>query len=473
MSGNQDSQTNNPSTQKSATGTSSQDIKPFTTQTTGGTPESLKTVNRITKITKLDILNLFREGIAINDPFLGEYFITYPYFGRINEIDFLKRLYDLEVIKSNERKFKNVEDDIKQHTVNNDVYSENWFFDNECFKLINDDDKTFLNFLCSVFHPEIRDESQDWEVFLDKINDLIKKDGYQLFVSNTISSRNVYSWKRYSPEDDIFIPFSERNKGLINNKTVQLKIPRQVRYQICQAINSHNDRVSEFDDTGWRTDTDIKEVSFHELQKFYIPKAYDSNKKYTEVNNIEEFIQNTSPYNVLDAIESFYANLCSPSSCKFAEAINQIFKRHKIRLGLADGKIVSFNQITIPNIQTEEPGLEELLFEADKFCREGKIFNALEKAWDALERLKTFYYPPLNKRQSLEKIVAEISGSDKDREDFFNNEFRELTKIGNEYRIRHHEKDKKELYDDSFSDYVYRKCLSLISTSLRKISPHR
>lgn len=426
--------------------------------------------NRITRITKRDIFNLFNSGIDESNWLIDEV-VHYPYYGRIKEIDFIKRLYNLKNIKSNDDRFNNAEGDIWQHTINNDDYPKNWIFEDERFGLLNGDDRTFLDFLCGIFHPEVRDENGRWRLFFDKINELIKKDGYQLYVSDTISSREVYSWKQYCPEDDMFIPFSERNKGLIKNKAIRLKIPRQARYQILQAVNSYNDSISEFDDTGWRTDTDVKEVSFRELRKFYTPKAYDKNKNYTEVNNIDDFIQNTSPYSVLDVIESFYTNMPFPNG-KFTETINQILKRHKLQLGLIDGKFSIFNQIITTDIKTEELGLEELLFEANEFYKDGKILNALEKVWDALERLKTFYYPSLDKIKSLQKIIKEISKGDEDRECFFDNEFRELTRIGNEYRIRHHEKDKKELYDDAFSDYLYKKCLSIISSSLKELSPH-
>lgn len=426
--------------------------------------------NRITRITKRDIFNLFNSGIDESNWLIDEV-VHYLYHGRIKEIDFIKRLYNLKNIKSNDDRFNNAEGDIWQHTINNDDYPKNWIFEDERFGLLNGDDKTFLDFLCGIFHPEVRDENGRWRLFFDKINELIKKDGYQLYVSDTISSREVYSWKRYCPEDDMFIPFSERNKSLIKNKAIRLKIPRQARYQMLQAVNSYNDSISEFDDTGWRTDIDVKEVSFRELRKFYTPKAYDKNKNYAEVNNIDDFIQNTSPYNVLDAIESFYTNMSFPNG-KFTETINQILKRHKLQLELIDGKFSIFNQIITTDIKTEELGLEELLFEANEFYKDGKILNALEKVWDALERLKTFYYPSLDKKKSLQKIIKEISKGDEDKECFFNNEFRELTRIGNEYRIRHHEKDKKELYNDAFSDYLYKKCLSIISSSLKELSPH-
>lgn len=425
--------------------------------------------NRITRVTKRDIFNLFNSGIDESNWLIDEV-IHYPYYGRIEEVDFIKRLYNLKNIKSNDDRFDNAEDEIWQHTINNDDYPKNWIFEDERFGLLNGDDKTFLDFLCGVFHPEVRDENGGWRLFFDRINELLKKDGYQLYVSDTISSREVYSWKRYSPEDDIFVPFSERNKGLIKNKAIQLKIPRRARYQMFQAVNTYNDSFSEVDDTGWRMDTDTKEKSFRELKKFYTPKAYDANKNYTEVDNIDDFIQNTSPYNVLDAIESFCINMTFPNG-KFTDIINQILKRHNIELELIDGKFSIYNQIIMPNIQTEELGLEELLFEANKFYKDGEILNALEKVWDALERLKSFYYPLLDKKESLLRIIKEISKGDKYRECFFDNEFRGLTKIGNEYRIRHHEKDKKELYDDAFSDYLYKKCLSLISSVLKELSP--
>lgn len=49
----------------------------------------------------------------------------------------------------------------------------------------------------------------------------------------------------------------------------------------------------------------------------------------------------------------------------------------------------------------------------------------------------------------------------------FNEEFKTLTKIGNEYRIRHHEKNKINILDDRHYEYFYKRCLSLILTILK------
>ena len=46
-------------------------------------------MNRITEITKRDILDLFQNGLEI-DEFFRTRTVTYNYYGRLEEIDFLK-----------------------------------------------------------------------------------------------------------------------------------------------------------------------------------------------------------------------------------------------------------------------------------------------------------------------------------------------------------------------------------------------
>mgnify|MGYP007087752710 FL=1 len=85
------------------------------------------------------------------------------------------------------------------------------------------------------------------------------------------------------------------------------------------------------------------------------------------------------------------------------------------------------------------------------------------------ERVKTYYYPTLNKKQSADKIVDELSCGNTDIRIMFNDEFRILTDIGNSYRIRHHEKNKIDITDDLHYEYFYKRCLSLLSVVIKKI----
>ena len=51
-------------------------------------------MNKITGITRRDIFDLFKKGIT-EDNWLTTETIYYPYYGRFEIVDFLKRLYNL------------------------------------------------------------------------------------------------------------------------------------------------------------------------------------------------------------------------------------------------------------------------------------------------------------------------------------------------------------------------------------------
>ncbi|MGK5734363.1 hypothetical protein ACSNOG_34130, partial [Streptomyces sp. URMC 124] len=67
--------------------------------------------------------------------------VHYNYFGRLEEIEFLKRLYELKDMPSLDNRYCNAEDDIWQHTVNNDDYPFCWVFEDERFQLKNGSDE--------------------------------------------------------------------------------------------------------------------------------------------------------------------------------------------------------------------------------------------------------------------------------------------------------------------------------------------
>ena len=80
--------------------------------------------------------------------------------------------------------------------------------------------------------------------------------------------------------------------------------------------------------------------------------------------------------------------------------------------------------------------------------------------------LKT-YYTALNKRDSAAKIVNDMSGGQDDYITLFDTEFTALTKLGNNFRIRHHETDKIEITDIRYYDYFFNRCLSLIALAIQ------
>lgn len=122
-----------------------------------------------------------------------------------------------------------------------------------------------------------------------------------------------------------------------------------------------------------------------------------------------------------------------------------------------------FNQET----NTKDTELNSLIDESkNRFLNPSDKQIALEKIWDAFERIKTYYNP--DKKKSLITLINNIS-TDIDAAEF-EKEFRTLTEIGNSYRIRHHEKGKRKIDDHFQMDYLYFRVLALIDLCIKAIN---
>jgi hypothetical protein len=154
-----------------------------------------------------------------------EYEIKINYWGRLdNQITFLKRLYDLKKLPSCDSRFKNAEDDIWQHTVNNEDYELGWVFEDNRFCLsIGNEDKYLLDFLCEIFHPVVRNEKQDWQTLLEKLNELLLPDGYNIYAKATISGRSIYGWKSIRSGEKILVGQINDIKTAFNSDYVSIQ----------------------------------------------------------------------------------------------------------------------------------------------------------------------------------------------------------------------------------------------------------
>ena len=74
--------------------------------------------------------------------------------------------------------------------------------------------------------------------------------------------------------------------------------------------------------------------------------------------------------------------------------------------------------------------------------------------------MKTISNP--DKKKGIEELISNISSDLTVRSDI-NDEADKLSKIGNKYRIRHHETDKIEIEDTYMIDYLFVRMLSLIN----------
>lgn len=177
--------------------------------------------NQISEVTRQEIIDILTVGFKDEE---SEEFINCYWSGRLTDMDFLSRLYDLNKIESKDARYKNAYDDIRQHRVNNNDWEDDWVFYDSRFGIKNVDDDEFLRFLSEVFHPAVRNERSNWQTALRIINKLLKIDGFELYEKEQLSGRSVYSYKKYN----------EKNINLLKDTTVKidLKMVGQGSYAI-------------------------------------------------------------------------------------------------------------------------------------------------------------------------------------------------------------------------------------------------
>lgn len=204
--------------------------------------------------------------------------------------------------------------------------------------------------------------------------------------------------------------------------------------------------------------------------------------QYALLDLIEFFAENVRDV-VVGSFHSYFGHYhltCQNSRnvcAQFRDEINGIFQKtgllYELNTDLQVERIVENSPLT-PTVESaiaavKEAGARELLQEAIMLHRSpypADIRDAVEKLWDAYERLKT-YYTTMNKAKSAEKIVNDMAAGQAPYVTLFDTEFRALTKIGNDFRIRHHETDKVEITDVRYYDYFFNRCLSLIALAIQ------
>jgi hypothetical protein len=154
---------------------------------------------------------------------------------------------------------------------------------------------------------------------------------------------------------------------------------------------------------------------------------------------------------------------------QLAEEVNRLFERNGIAFQLKDGQVERLvpsvlQDILIPTqFNTGDQTLDNLLATArEKFLnRDLQIRReALEKLWDAWERLKSLS-DATDKKNSV-KILLDKVATEPNFRDRIEFEARQLTEIGNNFFIRHAEITKPHIADSIQVDYLFHRLFALI-----------
>lgn len=433
----------------------------------------------ITVATRKSIINLFVNGFSNEYSWEGET-VIYPYYGKLSEIDFLSKVFPLDDIPSIDTKFPSAKKEI-EYKIENDLWEYGCVFYDQRFNFLAMEDNKFLDLLCIVFDPDNRIEDGYWFGCLKKINLLLKRDCFELYQYEVISGYCTYSWREITKREAVegnITPFSIRfNKEIQENK-ININLSKEIRKEIFVLVYNQNESIT-VDYIGFPNfNTDILDAFLNDIRKYHEilgdKISYNGENMSDDSNQLEDlFFCDLNPwYTVFDAIELYAQYKLEARPNKFSELINLLFEENNINYRLRGGKFEISHELEV-RAQTEltkEKTLKELLEETNKHFRSNNISDkqiALEKLWDAFERLKTSFSD--NKKESVAQLISKMSLGNDDLKIRLDNEFNLLTEIGNNYQIRHHESGKKEIPNINYYTYFFHRCVALVNLALNYV----
>jgi len=199
---------------------------------------------------------------------------------------------------------------------------------------------------------------------------------------------------------------------------------------------------------------------------------------------------------ILDFIEFVYASVAKPIPGKhhdffshhhltfdqqsgqeeFRATVNRIFSRNGVAYEmLSTGRIVRVlppvlgEDLKRTLFRTGDRMLDNMLDECRaKFSERDPLVRreALERLWDAWERLKSLADPG-DKKRSI-KILLDAAASEPLLRARLEEEAKELTSIGNSHLIRHSEVNQVPVIDVDQVDYLFHRLFAMIQLLLRK-----
>lgn len=108
-----------------------------------------------------------------------------------NIVDFLKIIWDLPAMPSEDPRFKNAEADARQHLINNDDWDLTYTFEHR-FNLLAGDTKHFIKFVEACVSPFVRLSSEEIMQYVEEINPLLNRDNCELAIEDYIDERPHY-----------------------------------------------------------------------------------------------------------------------------------------------------------------------------------------------------------------------------------------------------------------------------------------
>lgn len=145
----------------------------------------------ISEVTRRDITDYFTiQGV--------------DWAGRLQEDEFLARLYDLTKLPSTDHRISTAAGDIHQHRVSWNDWPDDWVFFDQRFNLRHAPTNEFLAFLCETVHPVVRPDTEEARELVRAYNQALSQDGWELVEVQEISGKPVFAAREIGTRAEIF-----------------------------------------------------------------------------------------------------------------------------------------------------------------------------------------------------------------------------------------------------------------------------
>ena len=134
---------------------------------------------KITELTRTDIV----DALLLDK--------EQTFHGKLDMISFLKRVWPLESMPSQDSRFENAEGDIWQHTVNNYDYDESELLYRR-LRINEVPDRQFVRFLETCMSPVVARDPKRIEELAALFNTYLRNDGFVAQPSGQVSGRTIY-----------------------------------------------------------------------------------------------------------------------------------------------------------------------------------------------------------------------------------------------------------------------------------------
>ena len=86
------------------------------------------------------------------------------WYSRLDQVEFLFRLYDVKTIQLTDMRCDTAEEDIQMHTIQlPGDWKDDWIFTDDRFNLQRGPDHNFLRFLCEMLNQLVRPNLRAWK----------------------------------------------------------------------------------------------------------------------------------------------------------------------------------------------------------------------------------------------------------------------------------------------------------------------